>query len=375
MGDPNAGDERFASEAAQLQIQNAMRDVQVPKIDWTRLERVVNTFHKQHAAMLAQLDFSPILQQAEEIARANERVFVFAESFRNNMAAIAESSRIHSSWIEELGSMPRIAEHIQVNSLQAVAETVQRLTVSEQLFAGVDFCHLADAIRLPSDTVRQLQLQTKHFAHTFDTLAESVLSHSELTALPSFVMPSASREILLHGRVLHAISPAEEWDEDESAEEVFAVAEQEVSGCLLLLEKLDPQLVEMYQGAKEALENRQADYPRHVLVSLREMLNHVLRCLAPEELVAQWAESHDSELFDYKGKPTRRARFLYICRGIGYGPLSEFVQADVGVNLKVIDVLHRVHKIEPSLTDRQLWGLIARVDSLLVFLLQIGRET
>ncbi len=51
-----------------------------------------------------------------------------------------------------------------------------------------------------------------------------------------------------------------------------------------------------------------------ILASLREFWNHLLRRLAPDELVMKWVPEDDKDLLK-DGQPTRRARF-YMCAAI-----------------------------------------------------------
>ena len=60
------------------------------------------------------------------------------------------------------------------------------------------------------------------------------------------------------------------------------------------IEAVDPALIRPYLGAREALRARRADMVRHVLVSLRELWNHLLHRLAPDEKVLPWIQQEDT---------------------------------------------------------------------------------
>ena len=73
----------------------------------------------------------------------------------------------------------------------------------------------------------------------------------------------------------------------------------------------------------------------------------------------------------YEGKPTRRARVLYVCREINKGPLTEFVVHDTQALVKLIELFNRVHELENKLTDEQLRAILLKTDSWLMYILQI----
>jgi hypothetical protein len=76
-----------------------------------------------------------------------------------------------------------------------------------------------------------------------------------------------------------------------------------------------------------------------MITSMRELYNHVLDCLTPDDVVAGW----DPNQAHYdKGKPTRRGRFLYICRNLE-GSSSQFaklLKAEIDATLLMIDLFN-----------------------------------
>lgn len=126
----------------------------------------------------------------------------------------------------------------------------------------------------------------------------------------------------------------------------------------------------LLRGAHAALNANNPDRARHVASSLRELIGHVLRRLAPDDKIRVWKT--DSNYY-HNDRPTRRSRLLYICREIDFDDLSEFVNADVKSALTLIDALHaEAHVISRRLTDRQLQALVDRTVSLLLFLLRLN---
>ena len=128
-------------------------------------------------------------------------------------------------------------------------------------------------------------------------------------------------------------------------------------------------------GARNALSSENVDRARHILSSLRELWNHLLRRLAPDNLVHEWiSEVEDKDGLLFEGRPTRRSRVLYVCRNLDHAPLSEFLVHDTRALVKLIGFFNRVHELETDLTDEQLRAILAKNDSWLMFILQIYGE-
>jgi len=138
------------------------------------------------------------------------------------------------------------------------------------------------------------------------------------------------------------------------------------------LRQLDSRLCALLAGAREACTSSNPEASRHVLTSLRELFTQVLHALAPDDDVRSWAQG--SEYF-HDGRPTRRARLLYISRSINAGAFTKFVENDVSAMLAFLDALNAgTHSVESSLSPVQLNSAVARTESLLVFLLGIREE-
>ena len=108
------------------------------------------------------------------------------------------------------------------------------------------------------------------------------------------------------------------------------------------------------------------------LARLRELWNHLLRRLAPDDLVTVWILGIASQKdLLHEGKPTRRARVLYICRDLNNDPLTEFLTHDTRAFVKLLDLFNRVHELETELTDEQLRAILLKSNSWLMYILQI----
>ncbi len=241
--------------------------------------------------------------------------------------------------------------------------------------AGIDF----EAIRGRSDieipVIAGLESSIDHVAASYGSLADSLREISDITRLPAFVLPGTICEIYTTSFALETLRSWDDRDEDEAETENQLVAETELetSGCIALLQQVDPGLARLYIGDRDALYGNNADRARHILSSLRELWNHLLRRLAPDDLVASWIPGvSDQKDLLHDSKPTRRARVLYVRREMNKDPPTDFLTHDTWALVKLIELFNRIHELETELTDEQLSAILCKTDSWLMYILQIS---
>ena len=343
-----------------------------------QMERMLEPIRHQQLKINHAFEMSGAMARIQEIANANQHWQQLIEQ-TNATSRIAESlADAHQSWIERI--KPLQHDFLHLSQLQAsvkltLCDTSLRLTATERLVAGIDFEAIRSRFQIEMPVISGLESSIANVAASYGNLAESLRDISDITRLPAFVLPGATREIYTTSFALETILPWDERDEEEAETEIQLVAEAELetSGCIALLQQVDPGLARPYIGARDALHGKNADRARHILSSLRELWNHLLRRLAPDDLVAAWipGESNQKDLL-HEGKPTRRARVLYVCRELNNDLLTDFLMHDTRALVKLIELFNRVHELETALTDEQLRAILLKTDSWLVYILQIS---
>lgn len=343
-----------------------------------QMERTLEPIRRQQLEITRALEMAGAATRIHEIVGANQH---WQDLIKQATATsrIAESlSAAHQSWLDTI--KPIQHDFSQLSQLQASAklalcDTSLRLSATERLMAGIDFEAIRGRFQIEMPVISGLESSIAHVAASYGNLAESLREISDITRLPAFVLPGATREIYTTSFALETLRPWDERDEDEAETEIQFVAEAELetSGCIALLQQVDPGLARPYIGARDALYGNNADRARHILSSLRELWNHLLRRLAPDDLVAAWIPgvSNQKDLL-HDGKPTRRARVLYVCRELNNEPLTDFLMHDTRALVKLIELFNRVHELETALTDEQLRAILLRTDSWLMYILQIS---
>ena len=343
-----------------------------------QMERTLEPIRRQQLEISRALEMSGAAARIQEIVSANQH---WQDLIKQATATsrIAESlSAAHQSWLDTIRPVQHDFSHIsqlQASAKLALCDTSLRLAATERLMAGIDFEAIRGRFQIEMPVIAGLESSIAHVAASYGGLAESLREISDITRLPAFVLPGATREIYTTSFALETLRPWGDRDEDEAETEIQLVAEAELetSGCIALLQQVDPGLARPYIGARDALYGSNADRARHILSSLRELWNHLLRRLAPEDLVAAWIPgvSNQKDLL-HEGKPTRRARVLYVCRELNNDPLTDFLMHDTRALVKMIELFNRVHELETALTDEQLRAILLRTDSWLMYILQIS---
>ena len=165
------------------------------------------------------------------------------------------------------------------------------------------------------------------------------------------------------------VSPHYPFSEDEGGvrPENEGQILQETGFLELELLKLEPDLLSLLQGARDALNTSNPDRPRHVSVSLRELVTQVMHLLAPDDSIQTW--NNDPNYYS-NGRPTRRARLMYINRESSSGALAKSSAAHVSWALALMDELNaESHVISSRLTERELRALVIWTESLLYSIL------
>jgi hypothetical protein len=310
------------------------------------------------------------------IVEANQRLQGLIDNTTVSTRIFQDLSQVHKTWTDKITPMQNSIAQLQAAAKLSMSSVAYQLTVTERLFSRIDLDAMGRINTLPESTFLKLGDAIGDLTLTYKNLADSIRTLPDVTRLPAGALPGATRELFVTGYAFDAIAlPDRPSTESEvCGVQLATVMEQETSVCIELLQSIDPALARAYKGAHDALRSSSSDRERHVLSSLREFWNHLLRRLAPDKQVLSWMPEDDKELL-HEGRPTRKARLLYICRSLSHKPLTEFVIQDTRALVELVNLCNRVHQLEPGLSDEQLHALVLRTDSWIVYLLQVCERT
>lgn len=311
---------------------------------------------------------SPALQLVRE---AN--ISIAKHTADMEMQAIKEAANITELWKSQLTNA-HVAD--AVNSMNTFRYSAQCVKVSEisilaeRTLASIPLEHIGKLLNTSKEIQSDVRQKVLGFSNSYTQLFKTV----EQTDFRAFCNPAVltylpSIEFYANTKVIEAISIKESIVFDEEAgliDEITHEAEDRITICL---KKLNPALIRLWEGAKEALSSRNPDGPRHFITSLRELVTHVIHELAPDEDVRTWTTKE--EYYDDKNRPTRRARLFYICRDIGSDSFSQFLNSDIEAFLACINLFQQgTHQIETPFTPSQLQAILLRTEFSIIFLIE-----
>jgi len=289
----------------------------------------------------------------------------------------------HDSIKELLGSRPFQIELgiSKMNELKINGSLVDSFTIQTALTKASAYTFQAEKslLKVNSETVGNLiglnSSQKTSIASSFSDLSISYNSvFSQFQANPAlipqvnpFLFKSVPASFLNSANLLGTLSVEIEDDieEEELLEEIYSE-----SSILSLLGEINPDLKSLWHGANAAINSNQPDSIRHFATSTRELFTHVLHTLAPDKQIEAWDKRPD---FYHEGKPTRRARLLYICREVNYDSMKDFVNKDVTSILSVVDLFNsETHKIKSDLTPKQIVALKVKAETTLKYIMEVG---
>ena len=261
----------------------------------------------------------------------------------------------------------------QFSVQSSIAKMTELSVFAEKYLVSFPWDNLGSKINITDPTKDLISSNflgvSKHYSSLLKSFEENPISFTKISPA---LTKSAPIEYFTGANLLEAISVDEEQIAEEEIIKNEILLENE-SSLTSYLPRLDTGLTKMWHGANAALSSSNPDKVRHFSASVRELFTHVMHILAPDEQIKKW--SNDSSLY-HKGKPTRKARFLFICRNISNDPMTKFVEKDASATVEFLGLFQEgTHAITASFSEHQLIALKARAESTLKFLLEIDLKT
>jgi len=334
---------------------------------WMEMQKAAQLFKEQESGIAAQLGRA---LQNSSVATARERMNRLLDAVATNPNL--QGVRLHPSWHDAMRQTSRALDRSALTMGLCLSESMREVTLAESILASSDFAAISRALKVSEQLLEPIKLATSSLVVAFDDVAETVSSVAALAERPAFFLPGTTREVLANSYVLRTLDTAT-FSPREEIEDWFPDRQEYSSDVVSLLRALNPELLELYKGAHDARRRPGHDCPRHVFTSLRELWAHLLRNVAPETEVMTWVSPDQSELL-HEGRPTRRAKVLYVCRDLGHSVLSDFADKDTTAFLEYLDLFNSLHKLNLEISEDQLDALLLRTDSWLLYILQIANN-
>jgi hypothetical protein len=312
---------------------------------------------------------SPIL---DSINQANSGLASLFAGQSNLTKLVEEAASINRYWETKIESARHLAWGMDAAKLALHShfdDIAQASLLAQERLLNSPWENLERSIFNKTHDLSSVLDSFNTFTQSYESLIRSFNNETfSIVDFPPFVSGLPPIEILTSSDLLDSISRDETDDYVEEADALEIEIREDIESSLEeLLSYMNPEINRLWQGAKEAMASTNPDKKRHVVVSLREMLTHILHGVAPDSEVSKWSSK---PVHFHEGRPTREARLLYVCRDINHGPFEQFVSKDVEAHIKFIRLFQRgTHELDINFTEQQLRTLIVRTEALARFLL------
>lgn len=310
-------------------------------------------------ASAVNLSIGQLFKESERVNELFKQITLPPGIWEKQLSAIAKIA----------GGIPRYDLALQVH----LAEISKLSVLSQTTVSQLAWKNIGDALDVQAPIRGMLQNSFLDFTQSYSKLFSFWEDHpSRILSLPPTISKFPAIEFFNGVNVIDTVT-IRHYENTEFQEEKLRTGEEigkETDDRLeALLARVNAELIIPLNGARQSLDSANPDHVRHFATSLRELFTHVLHTLAPDDKIKGWSTT--SEHYD-KGKPTRRARLLYICRAVNQEPFSTFIEKDIDAGLEFLQLFQRgTHEVVPHYTDLQLRVMLTRMESLLRLLLEI----
>ena len=339
----------------------------VEQVDSNGVAEAIRHVERQQAAIMKALSFTDYAARHAELFKSATRLHELSLQPLVNMQNTLD--QVHRSWLFDLSNIKPFIEPAEIAKI-TLSDTSHHLATMELLWAGIDYNALARALNVQQSIMDNVKNSMSSFTASYRNLTESFESVADVVTQPSFVLPGATQEVSTTGYALAVLHSLE--DEAGTDHVDFGLeGASEDSDLVALLEGLGIGLVDTYRGAVQALNGDNPDRSRHVLSSLRTLVDHLLRKLAPNGKVREWIVDRGYHSYLDNGRTTRRAQILYMSKDIEAEPLTKFIEADTKTVEELYTLYNRLHSLGTGISDSQLRAIELRTASYLKYILRV----
>jgi hypothetical protein len=315
---------------------------------------------------------SPIFDLAQEANRSIVKMFedVAGKSMIDQLKVVAGVQA--SEW---LNFREQYAPQIPVDRFLSsqLGQITQTSLLAQNVLAGIEIRQIGNAFHLADEIKASFSNNFIDFSSSYKDLFQSFeIPEIGLLMLPPSIAKFPTNEFFNGVDLIE--TTVDEESEDEYVEERIVVRNDlrlsTNDSVIYRLREVNPDWINMLEGAKQAFNSTNPDKTRHCITSLRELVREIMHYLSPDNEIRGWSESPQ----DFSNnRPTRKARLRFISRNINHGAFTEFVEKDIEAMIAAINIFQAgTHVANSRLTEPQISALITRVEGIILFLFSMA---
>lgn len=313
---------------------------------------------------------------ADPIHTVNHRMFKMLEEMRKREHDYLSNVNLHKEWERQFNVFENRYTLSRYDAVEShIARITQMTSFAESSLLSISQDGIGLGMKVSEVDRSLFKSNFQNLSDSYKNLIDSFTDRSQnLFSVSPEISRLSAVEYFNATDLIVSVSPKDR-DEVEFDEEKADIRENiylETQDILdYLLSEIDQNFISMRYGAREALESKNPDRVRHFAVSYRELFTKVIHKLAPDNEVKDWTS--DKEFFS-NGRPTRKARMLYIYRNNIQSDVADFFLKDIEATLETINLFQKgTHATDSGFTEFQLKALEIRLECSLRILLESGR--
>jgi hypothetical protein len=283
------------------------------------------------------------------------------------ISGLQASSLVNTGIAHALSSLGGITANNHLSASLVAASKFS--TYAEKSLSSFPWSGIGSQIQISGIDKLRISNSFTDLSNNYSNLLDSFKTTPQLYSdLNSSLTKGIPIEFYTGADLLEAISTEEHTTLGEELAKTEIIYENKYS-LSEYLPKVAPGLENMWKGAVETFYGNNSDRIRQFVTSIRELFTHLMHILAPDDEIKKW--SNDA-IHYHEGRPTRKARLLYICRNISAAPFSSFVDADIKATLQFIDLFQKgTHSIESGFNETQTMSMKIKAETTIRFILEI----
>lgn len=310
------------------------------------------------------------------IHSANQQMFKMLEDIKKREQSYLGNINIHRDWEKQFNFLQDKYTLSRYDAVESHIATIAQInTFAESSLLSISQNKIGLEMKISeidrnifSSNFQNLSNSYEHLTNSFVDGNQNLFSISpEISRLSAIEYFNATD--LVVSISLREVNQTEFEEEKSDVREIIYLETQDILDYLL--SEINNDFIKMRQGAKQALKSTNPDRIRHFITSYRELFTHIVHTLAPDKEIKEWTT--DAEFFS-NGRPTRKARMLYIYRNNNQSQIKTFIEKDIDSTLEAMNLFQKgTHATDSSFTEFQLKALEIRIEATLRLLLESNR--
>jgi hypothetical protein len=135
--------------------------------------------------------------QLRQAGLVQEQWLSMSEQIRSAELVLQGTGAIHDSWLRGSSAMAEVFPQVQAMVSLAIGDTIYKQTLMERLFASLDFGAMGQTVTMLQPMLGNVEAVIGDVRRSYWAVADAIRNLPDLTSLPAYAMPGATREVFV----------------------------------------------------------------------------------------------------------------------------------------------------------------------------------